>query len=228
MLIHRIGLYGNFSYFAISCPFLYPTPKPPVSLTNDYIVCVYSVMALGCTVEDAEEYMQAVNQSSPVMEAIYGYGCSFGHPLNILKTTTTAPETTQDGGGGGSGGVGGGVVYRTGRHPSYGPRRSAGSSLHSYVSGSNPRRQDDGRQSSPNNCNSFFSFNDGHAFFFSPEDGLSFPGHSLVLACSCLSFLLQTFLLRDSGSFFREVPSHRGKKHRCQHGATNAFIKGNR
>lgn len=54
-------------------------------------------MALGCTLEVAEEYMETVNQSVPVLEAIYGYGCSFGHPLDILKTTAPPPETSTNG-----------------------------------------------------------------------------------------------------------------------------------
>lgn len=37
--------------------------------------------------------MEIVNHSAPVLEAVYRYGCSFGHPLDILKTTSPLPET---------------------------------------------------------------------------------------------------------------------------------------
>ncbi|RUS84322.1 hypothetical protein EGW08_007916, partial [Elysia chlorotica] len=207
---------------------------PWCNLTNDYIACVYSVLALGCTMEDAEEYMESVNQSTPVMEAIYGHGCSFGHPLNILKTTTTsATDTTQDQyGGGGVGAVGGGVVYRTGRHPSYGPRRSSGSAIHSYASGGSiPRRRQHGgaeTSPSPNKCTSFFPLQDGDGFLFSPEDGIIFPRQSAVLFCCFVSFLLQTFLLRDTETFSGKSDTHRTQRHNFQRDAITAFNKGNR
>lgn len=71
-------------------------------MTHEYIVCVYSIMALGCTLGVAEEYMSTVNMSAPVVQAILGYSCSFGHPLDILRTTSTvsamtsAPERAMD------------------------------------------------------------------------------------------------------------------------------------
>ncbi|GFR75552.1 hypothetical protein ElyMa_002191200 [Elysia marginata] len=154
-------------------------------------------MALGCTVEDAEQYMEAVNQSSPVMEAIYGHGCLFGHPLNILKTTTASPDTTQDM----RSGRAGNVVYRTGRRPAYGPRRSAGNSLHSYVSES-PRRLDE--TPSPNNCHTFLPLGGRKNMdFFFFTDTLNFPGQNVVLVCCVLGFFLQTFLLRDNSQLSR-------------------------
>ncbi|BFZ05284.1 hypothetical protein BsWGS_08323 [Bradybaena similaris] len=66
---------------------------PWCNLTKDYIICVYSIMALGCNTDVAEKYMEIVNHSAPVLEAVYRYGCSFGHPLDILKTTSPLPET---------------------------------------------------------------------------------------------------------------------------------------
>ncbi|PVD33466.1 hypothetical protein C0Q70_04722 [Pomacea canaliculata] len=78
------------------------SPHPWCNLTQDYIMCVYSVMALGCTMEVAEEYMGTVNMSAPVVQAILGYGCSFGHPLDVLRTTspvsvmTSAPIRAED------------------------------------------------------------------------------------------------------------------------------------
>ncbi|CAG5132828.1 unnamed protein product, partial [Candidula unifasciata] len=67
---------------------------PWCNLTKDYITCVYSVMALGCTMEVAEEYMETVNQSVPVLEAVFGHRCAFGHPLDLLKTSVPGLEST--------------------------------------------------------------------------------------------------------------------------------------
>ncbi|GFO18573.1 hypothetical protein PoB_004507800 [Plakobranchus ocellatus] len=93
------------------------------SLTKDYITCIYSVFALGCTLETADEYMATVNQSKVVVEAVYGHGCDFGHPLDILKTTTPVSLTSphQDGEG---------ADYNSGHHPSLGSSRSVASSFH--------------------------------------------------------------------------------------------------
>lgn len=67
---------------------------PWCNLTQEYILCVYSIMALGCTIGVAEEYMATVNMSYPVVQAILGFGCSFGHPLDILSTTSTVSVLT--------------------------------------------------------------------------------------------------------------------------------------
>ena len=66
----------------------------PHSLTQEYITCVYSVMALGCALDVANHYMHTVNMSAPVVQAIRGYGCSFGHPLDILRTTSPVSIVT--------------------------------------------------------------------------------------------------------------------------------------
>lgn len=75
-------------------------------------------MALGCALEVAEEYMEIVNHSAPVLEAIYGYGCAFGHPLDILKTTSPLPEAISNGYNRHE------SVHPGGRRPSSGSRRS--------------------------------------------------------------------------------------------------------
>ncbi|XP_076471737.1 uncharacterized protein LOC143301380 [Babylonia areolata] len=64
------------------------------NLTQEYITCVYSVMALGCALDVANHYMHTVNMSAPVVQAIRGYGCSFGHPLDILRTTSPISVVT--------------------------------------------------------------------------------------------------------------------------------------
>ncbi|XP_035824959.1 uncharacterized protein LOC101859162 [Aplysia californica] len=96
---------------------------PWCNLTNDYIICVYSIMAFGCNFEVANKYMETVNQSAPVVEAIYGYGCSFGHPMDILSTTSSPPETTGYSGGRPVGG------YNSGGHRSRGTRRGSTAGL---------------------------------------------------------------------------------------------------
>ena len=64
------------------------------SLTQEYITCVYSIMALGCALDVADHYMHTVNMSAPVVQAIRGYGCAFGHPLDILRTTSPISVVT--------------------------------------------------------------------------------------------------------------------------------------
>ncbi|XP_070199055.1 uncharacterized protein [Littorina saxatilis] len=64
------------------------------NLTQEYITCVYSVMALGCALDVANHYMHTVNMSAPVVLAIRGYGCTFGHPLDILRTTSPISVVT--------------------------------------------------------------------------------------------------------------------------------------
>lgn len=64
------------------------------SLTQEYITCVYSIMALGCALDVADHYMHTVNMSAPVVQAIRGYGCAFGHPLDMLRTTSPVSVVT--------------------------------------------------------------------------------------------------------------------------------------
>ena len=64
------------------------------SLTKEYITCVYSIMALGCAMDVADHYMHTVNMSAPVVQAIRGYGCTYGHPLDILRTTSPVSVVT--------------------------------------------------------------------------------------------------------------------------------------
>ncbi|GFN98910.1 hypothetical protein PoB_002541600, partial [Plakobranchus ocellatus] len=161
---------------------------PWCNVTDDYITCVYSVMALACTMEEAEEYMTNLKQMKPVVDAIYGYDCTFGHPLNILKTTTAVPDTTQDL----YGESGRGVVYRSGHHPSMGSRRSSGSSLHNYNSDSYP-----GTNAKPNRCNTFFEHKENKSFSFLSEK-LGFPGQEMIVFCYVLTLFIKTFLVRDS------------------------------
>ncbi|XP_059141353.1 uncharacterized protein LOC131929284 [Physella acuta] len=70
------------------------SPHPWCNYTNEYIECVFTIMSFGCTMKVANKYFEQANQSSPVIDAIYRYGCSFSHPLDILKTTSPTTETT--------------------------------------------------------------------------------------------------------------------------------------
>ncbi|KAH9502685.1 hypothetical protein Btru_069512 [Bulinus truncatus] len=62
--------------------------------TDTYIRCVYTVMALACKPKTAEKYMENFNLTSTFVDAVNGYGCSFIHPLDRLKTTALPPDTT--------------------------------------------------------------------------------------------------------------------------------------
>ena len=161
---------------------------PPRSVTKDYITCVYSVFALGCTFEVADEYMASVNQSTPVVEAVYGYGCNFGHPLDILKTTTPVPETSPVGGLGDS-------IYSSGRHPNSGSSRSAASSLHHRF-----WRGSHGNARLPLGWSSVHGLlSSSWGFLNMPHKNSVFPADGvIVLSCCLLSLILQTFLARAS------------------------------
>ncbi|BFZ16138.1 hypothetical protein BsWGS_19177 [Bradybaena similaris] len=102
--------------------------NPWCNLTKDYITCVYSVMALGCTMEVAEEYMETVNQSVPVLEAIFGHHCLFGHPLDLLKTSLPPLESTSSTDNRLE------VVYGAGRRAQSGARRSGAGIQHQSYS----------------------------------------------------------------------------------------------
>ena len=64
------------------------------SLTKEYITCVYSIMALGCALDVANGYMTIVNMSAPVVQAIRGHGCAYGHPLDFLRTSSPVSVVT--------------------------------------------------------------------------------------------------------------------------------------
>ncbi|KAK0053431.1 hypothetical protein Bpfe_017129, partial [Biomphalaria pfeifferi] len=72
-----------------------PVTHPWCNFTNDYITCVYTVMALGCAIEVAEKYMENFNFTSHFVDVVNGHGCSFSHPMEILKTTALPDITSQ-------------------------------------------------------------------------------------------------------------------------------------
>ena len=158
------------------------------SVTSNYITCVYSVFALGCTLELADEYMASVNQSTPVVEAVYGYGCNFGHPLDILKTTTPVPETSPLGHDLGNG------VYTSGRHPGSGSSRSAASSVHCTRSNFGSARPADIQTA----VYGFAPFS-WKLLTMDLTNPLFSAEGTLAVSCCFLSMALQTFLARASG-----------------------------
>ncbi|XP_071104888.1 uncharacterized protein [Haliotis cracherodii] len=62
-------------------------------ITNDYVTCMYSVTALGCSIDAAHTYLVLVNGTLTSLPHT-GPVCTLKNPLDILKTTTTQNPVT--------------------------------------------------------------------------------------------------------------------------------------
>ncbi|ESO97590.1 hypothetical protein LOTGIDRAFT_152679 [Lottia gigantea] len=60
------------------------------NITKDYIMCLYSVTALGCSIDVAENYFTILNQSLSTAFKYRGQLCILNHPLTAISTTSSS------------------------------------------------------------------------------------------------------------------------------------------
>ncbi|XP_041365292.1 uncharacterized protein LOC121380515 [Gigantopelta aegis] len=62
-------------------------------ITGDFITCMYSNIALGCSIEAANVYLTIMNKTIETLPHS-GAPCAFTHPLDLLKTTSSPSAST--------------------------------------------------------------------------------------------------------------------------------------
>jgi len=67
------------------------------SITNHYVQCIFTVTAIGCSIEAANVYYNIINQSvTSLLKDVKDFTCTIRHPDDVIKvlTTTTTTSTT--------------------------------------------------------------------------------------------------------------------------------------
>ncbi|XP_052802266.1 uncharacterized protein LOC128232634 [Mya arenaria] len=64
------------------------------SAARDYVLCVYTATALGCSMSAADTYFRLLNSSISHVFRTYSYPCSVRHPMDVISIFTSTRPTT--------------------------------------------------------------------------------------------------------------------------------------
>lgn len=64
------------------------------SSSKDYVMCIYTATALGCSMQAADIYFKLLKRSLSNIFKAEGYKCTIRHPLDVISIYTTTPSTT--------------------------------------------------------------------------------------------------------------------------------------
>ena len=66
------------------------------SSSTDYISCLYTATALGCSMQAADVYFEILKRSLSLTFSAEGLNCVLRHPLDVISVYTTTSSTTTE------------------------------------------------------------------------------------------------------------------------------------
>lgn len=64
------------------------------STAKDYVLCIYSATALGCSMNAADTYFKLLNHTFTSIFDSNTYQCVFRNPMDVISIYTTSQSTT--------------------------------------------------------------------------------------------------------------------------------------